>query len=1657
MKILFNFLFLAFVFLFASSNLIGQTKYGNEWIDLSKTYLKIKVAENAIYRITFEELKDAGFINSNINGQALKLINYGSEQAIHVSNNSFGPGAYLEFYGEKNTIGLDSLLYNDWKKDLFNPEYSLVSDSNAYFLTLAPETTNKRYTQISPDYNSINLTPFSYYLHEEKIVFTTGFYKHVESDVRYSNFEPSEGFGSGITSISTLNFPVTFMDNNGPKPILSLRTGTNSSGSKLEISWNGNILESRNIAPKINSQFTYTMDFASVNASNTLNIKNVLSTVDRHRVAYGQLLYPRRPEFNNQSSYRFLMPSASSLRLLEINKFKTDNKPVFLYDPQANIRYATQVNGDNVKVRLNPNSNEAHYILVSESGIKKVGSLVKFTPKTFANKDQQYLIISNKTLYQFGPNYVEDYANYRSSEVGGNFKTEIVEVQDIYDNFGYGIDYHFYSFKQMTKYMKENWKNLEYVFIIGKALEYNSMRTQNDVINNKDRVFFVPTFGYAGSDNMLFSEGNRRDPEFAIGRLAATTSTDIKNYLDKIIQFDQAQKGPQTVENKLWMKRIMHLGGGDTESLQNQIKSALLNLGNIVENNKFGANVFPFFKTSSDPIQVSTSEQLLKLIDDGVSMITFFGHSGPNTFDFAIENPDKFNNSGKYHLVNSLGCYAGNIHSKGKSISEAFVLEKQKGAIVFIASSGTAFVPDLNQYGTEFYNFIGDKNENYSLGQIVKLINKQFASSSTLGQITLYQQLTFHGDPAVKLYKEEFPDYTFDPSTSKIDEKIITTATEKINFNVNLINLGANIHQNIYLKSELIGPDGKSNQIRLDTIYMDKSQKLITLEFNLQGENTAGINKILSTIDPENKIIEGPEPGAKQNNILLNDTRIGFEFFVSNNDVRPIYPQNFSIVNKSSTPLVAVIADLFAKKTKYFFEIDTTALFNSPILKKTEIIQNNGGSISWISGVNYVPNKVYYWRVAPEPESNEGIQWRNSSFIYLPNSPSGWNQSHLYQLKENRFKNTKINDQTRKLEYVKNLNTAIITNGLFPNIKPIIQVNANIFEYIPWDAPVLGGIYVSVFDPINGKYWENKFPALYESTMNSPWATGWGIFPYHTNTSEGRKKLINFLENVIPDGHIVTIFSVQRNDLSPKMNYDSDKWDDDKSITGKTLFEVFEKQGIKNLRSTINTKLPFTLVYKKGDKSYTPTEDYAQSENQELRTIVNIETFWNEGDMNSTKIGPASKWNKVIWSESDKNPNEDFTNLNIYGIKTSGIQDTLFTNISSFEKDLDIVDPSIYPYLRLEYKTKDDIKRTSSNVPFWRVLYDGFPELVVDGSNGFEFYKDTLNQGETLKVKFNVLNASASTALPFDIDFTVKQPENKQIQNVRSINGLNAFESKVTEYQYNTSPYFGDHALLINLDKANITKDVIKSNNLSSKNFFVTKDNKAPLLDVTFDGVRIMNEDIVSANPQINIVVSDESSFLKMDDISLLEVKLFTDRNKEIPVLQNELSLIKAENQKMQVLYTPMLPDGDYRLEVQARDKSGNKSGVNPYSINFKVINKSSVSQVLNYPNPFSTNTQFVFTLTGREVPENVSIIIYTLSGKVVKEITKQDLGPLRIGVNKTEYKWDGTDDFGSKLANGVYLYKVNFKDKEGKAFENFKTKSDTLFKDGFGKMVIIR
>jgi flagellar hook assembly protein FlgD len=78
------------------------------------------------------------------------------------------------------------------------------------------------------------------------------------------------------------------------------------------------------------------------------------------------------------------------------------------------------------------------------------------------------------------------------------------------------------------------------------------------------------------------------------------------------------------------------------------------------------------------------------------------------------------------------------------------------------------------------------------------------------------------------------------------------------------------------------------------------------------------------------------------------------------------------------------------------------------------------------------------------------------------------------------------------------------------------------------------------------------------------------------------------------------------------------------------------------------------------------------------------------------------------------------------------------------------------------------------------------------------------------------------------------------------------------------------------------------------------------------------------------------------------------------------------------------------------------------------------------------------------------------VSGRIVKEISLTEFGPIRLGHNQSQFVWNGTDEYGDRLANGVYLYKV-FAKINGQEIKHRSSAADQGFNKGWGKMYILR
>jgi hypothetical protein len=214
-------------------------------------------------------------------------------------------------------------------------------------------------------------------------------------------------------------------------------------------------------------------------------------------------------------------------------------------------------------------------------------------------------------------------------------------------------------------------------------------------------------------------------------------------------------------------------------------------------------------------------------------------------------------------------------------------------------------------------------------------------------------------------------------------------------------------------------------------------------------------------------------------------------------------------------------------------------------------------------------------------------------------------------------------------------------------------------------------------------------------------------------------------------------------------------------------------------------------------------------------------------------------------------------------------------------------------------------------------------------------------------------------------------------------------------------------------------KEYYKDNNFFTKQFFVNPDLIAPQLKITFDGAEVVDGDFVSDKPVINISLSDESPVPFTDTSS---VKIFLN---EEPVYFAANSAIlsyqvNSSNPKFVAEYKPQLSDGEYLLRVVAKDVGGNLADSSSSQIFFVVSSETKLLQVYNYPNPFQNETFFTFRLT--QIPEELKIKIFTIAGRLIKEIFIPS-SQLKFDFNKIY--WDGRDEEGDLIANGTYLYKI--------------------------------
>ncbi len=257
------------------------------------------------------------------------------------------------------------------------------------------------------------------------------------------------------------------------------------------------------------------------------------------------------------------------------------------------------------------------------------------------------------------------------------------------------------------------------------------------------------------------------------------------------------------------------------------------------------------------------------------------------------------------------------------------------------------------------------------------------------------------------------------------------------------------------------------------------------------------------------------------------------------------------------------------------------------------------------------------------------------------------------------------------------------------------------------------------------------------------------------------------------------------------------------------------------------------------------------------------------------------------------------------------------------------------------------------------------------------------------------------------------------------------FVPKDINYQYGNGK-ISYYANSMNSDAAGYTNSIV----VGGTNPNADNDEIGPEIKLYMDDEQFTPGGMTSSSPLLLAIVQDSSGIntvgnsIGHDIIAILDQK--TDQPYE---LNNSYESDLDNYQKGKITYRLSdLEIGEHEIQVKVWDNVNNSS---ESMLEFIVADNADLilKHVLNYPNPFTTNTGFYFEHNQASRELNVLIQILTISGKLIKTIettvnsTGNRVGPIQ---------WDGKDDFGNSIGRGVYFYRVKVRADDGKVVNKF-------------------
>lgn len=201
-------------------------------------------------------------------------------------------------------------------------------------------------------------------------------------------------------------------------------------------------------------------------------------------------------------------------------------------------------------------------------------------------------------------------------------------------------------------------------------------------------------------------------------------------------------------------------------------------------------------------------------------------------------------------------------------------------------------------------------------------------------------------------------------------------------------------------------------------------------------------------------------------------------------------------------------------------------------------------------------------------------------------------------------------------------------------------------------------------------------------------------------------------------------------------------------------------------------------------------------------------------------------------------------------------------------------------------------------------------------------------------------------------------------------------------------------------------------------------DDQPPVIKLYMNDANFLSGGITDANPDIYIRLSDDNGINVSGTSVGHDIEAILDGDDRNSLILNDFYQASLNDHTSGEIRYPLsnLAPGLHTLSVIAWDLANNPAEA---YIEFLVLNADGpvLENLFNYPNPFSDLTHFQFEHNRPGVPMQLRLDIFDLSGRFVKNITRDDY--VSDGYRVNDIEWNGRDNQGGDLAPGMYVYKI--------------------------------